>query len=392
LTARITGESLIHRNMAKSSKKSQLVKRDKNLKGYSTFLGEITELLESARHASARAVNTVMTTVYWEIGRRIVEYEQKGEARAAYGEKLLESLSADLGKRFGRGFGLINLRQMRRFYLEWPDPQIRQTVSDEFEHLQRASQALFPLPWSHYVKLLTLKTPGARAFYETEALRGGWSVRQLERQINSQFYERTALSHDKAAMLKKGTRRQSEDMVTPEEEIKDPFVLEFLGLKDEYSESDLEEALIKQLENFLLELGGDFAFVGRQKRLRIGDQWFRVDLLFFHRRLRCLVIIDLKLGEFTHADAGQMHLYLNYAREHWTRNDENPPVGLILCAEKNESVARYALEGLPNKVLAAEYRTTLPDEKMLAEELNRTRKLIEGRVTRKRKAKVTNDQ
>ncbi|HMF58353.1 MAG TPA: PDDEXK nuclease domain-containing protein [Pyrinomonadaceae bacterium] len=378
--------------MAKSSKKSQLVKRDKNLKGYSTFLGEITELLESARHASARAVNTVMTTVYWEIGRRIVEYEQKGEARAAYGEKLLESLSADLGKRFGRGFGLINLRQMRRFYLEWPDPQIRQTVSDEFEHLQRASQALFPLPWSHYVKLLTLKTPGARAFYETEALRGGWSVRQLERQINSQFYERTALSHDKAAMLKKGTRRQSEDMVTPEEEIKDPFVLEFLGLKDEYSESDLEEALIKQLENFLLELGGDFAFVGRQKRLRIGDQWFRVDLLFFHRRLRCLVIIDLKLGEFTHADAGQMHLYLNYAREHWTRNDENPPVGLILCAEKNESVARYALEGLPNKVLAAEYRTTLPDEKMLAEELNRTRKLIEGRVTRKRKAKVTNDQ
>ena len=392
MTARITGESLIHRNMAKSSKKSQLVKRDKNLKGYSTFLGEITELLESARHASARAVNTVMTTVYWEIGRRIVEYEQKGEARAAYGEKLLESLSADLGKRFGRGFGLINLRQMRRFYLEWPDPQIRQTVSDEFEHLQRASQALFPLPWSHYVKLLTLKTPGARAFYETEALRGGWSVRQLERQINSQFYERTALSHDKAAMLKKGTRRQSEDMVTPEEEIKDPFVLEFLGLKDEYSESDLEEALIKQLENFLLELGGDFAFVGRQKRLRIGDQWFRVDLLFFHRRLRCLVIIDLKLGEFTHADAGQMHLYLNYAREHWTRNDENPPVGLILCAEKNESVARYALEGLPNKVLAAEYRTTLPDEKMLAEELNRTRKLIEGRVTRKRKAKVTNDQ
>jgi len=186
-------------------------------------------------------------------------------------------------------------------------------------------------------------------------------------------------------MLKKGAKALPEDTVTPEEEIKDPFVLEFLGLKDEYSESDLEEALIKQLEKFLLELGGDFAFIGRQRRLRIGIQWFRVDLLFFHRGLRCLVVIDLKIGEFTHADAGQMHLYLNYAREHWTRSDENPPVGLILCAEKDESVARYALEGLPNKVLAAEYRTTLPDEHVLAAELDRTRKLLESRTGRRRK-------
>jgi predicted nuclease of restriction endonuclease-like (RecB) superfamily len=247
--------------------------------------------------------------------------------------------------------------------------------------------ALFPLPWSHYVKLLALKTPAARAFYETEALRGGWSVRQLERQINSQFYERTALSRNKAAMLMKGARPLPEDSVPPEEEIKDPFVLEFLGLKDEYSESDLEEALIKQLENFLLELGGDFAFIGRQRRLRIGNQWFRVDLLFFHRGLRCLVIIDLKLGEFTHADAGQMHLYLNYAREHWMRRGENPPVGLILCAQKDESVARYALEGLPNKVLAAEYRTTLPDEEVLAAELERTHKMIEGYTARKGRKK-----
>jgi len=203
--------------------------------------------------------------------------------------------------------------------------------------------------------------------------------------VGSQFYERTALSRNKAAMLKKGAKALPEDTVTPEEEIKDPFVLEFLGLKDEYSESDLEEALIKQLEKFLLELGGDFAFIGRQRRLRIGIQWFRVDLLFFHRGLRCLVVIDLKIGEFTHADAGQMHLYLNYAREHWTRSDENPPVGLILCAEKDESVARYALEGLPNKVLAAEYRTTLPDEHVLAAELDRTRKLLESRTGRRRK-------
>jgi predicted nuclease of restriction endonuclease-like (RecB) superfamily len=219
---------------------------------------------------------------------------------------------------------------------------------------------------------------------------GGWTVKQLERQIDSQFYERTALSRDKAAMLKKGAVSKPEDAVTPEEEIKDPFVLEFLGLKDEYSENDLEEALIQQLENFLLELGSDFTFIGRQRRLRIGDEWYRVDLLFFHRRLRCLVIIDLKLGKFTHADAGQMHLYLNYAREHWTHPDENPPVGLILCAQKDHAVAHYALEGLPNKVLAAEYRTALPEEKLLAEELERTRRMLEG-CTSMRSSRGGND-
>ena len=181
-------------------------------------------------------------------------------------------------------------------------------------------------------------------------------------------------------MLAKGARATPEDAVTPEEELKDPLVLEFLGLKDEYSESELEEALILRLEHFLLELGGDFTFIGRQRRLRVGNAWYRVDLLFFHRALRCLVVIDLKLGELTHADAGQMHLYLNYAREHWTRDDENPPVGLILCAKKDAAVAKYALEGLRNKVLAAEYRTTLPDEKVLAQELVDARRLLEQRT------------
>lgn len=181
-------------------------------------------------------------------------------------------------------------------------------------------------------------------------------------------------------MLKKGAIAKPDDAVTPEGEIKDPFVLEFLGLKDEYSESDLEDALIAKLESFLLELGGDFAFVGRQRRLRIGSQWFRVDLVFFHRRLRCLLIIDLKLGHFTHADAGQMHLYLNYAREHWMVSGENPPVGLILCTSKEEAVARYALEGLPSKVLAAEYRTALPKEKLIAAALSKTRHQLEARA------------
>ena len=237
----------------------------------------------------------------------------------------------------------------------------------------------FPLPWSAYVRLLSVKNLRAREFYETEALRGGWSVRQLDRQINSQFYERTALSKNKTAMLTKGRKARPEDAVLPEEEIKDPYILEFLDLKDEYSESDLEDALIRRLETFLLELGGDFCFMGRQRRLRIGNEWYRVDLLFFHRRLRCLVVIDLKIGRFTHADAGQMHLYLNYAREHWVHEGENPPVGLILCAQKDEAIARYALEGLPNKVMAAEYRTTLPDEELLASEIDRTREALGAR-------------
>jgi predicted nuclease of restriction endonuclease-like (RecB) superfamily len=216
----------------------------------------------------------------------------------------------------------------------------------------------------------------ARRFYETEALRCGWSVRQWDRQISSQFYERTALSRNKVSMLKKAGKAEPGDLLTPEEEIKDPFVLEFLGLRDEYSESDLEEALILHLEAFLLELGGDFAFVARQRRLRIGDEWYRVDLLFFHRKLRSLVVIDLKLGRFTHADVGQMHLYLNYAKEHWVHEGENPPVGVILCAQKDEAVAHYALEGLPNKVLAREYMTVLPSEESLAQEIEKARKRL----------------
>ena len=226
-------------------------------------------------------------------------------------------------------------------------PGKAQTLSAE----STGAVSRFPLPWSAYVRLLSVKNEQARKFYEAEALRGGWSVRQLDRQINSLFYERTALSRNKAKMLSKGAPARSEDTVTPEEEIKDPYVLEFLGLKDEYSESEIEEALILHLERFLLELGGDFAFVRRQRRLRIGDEWYRIDLLFFHRKLHCLVVIDLKRGKFTHADAGQMHMYLNYAREHWTRESENPPVGLILCSQRDEAIARYALDGLPIKIL-----------------------------------------
>ncbi len=368
---------------------------------YGMILGDISGVIAAARSAAARSVNCVMTAAYWLIGRRIVEFEQGGETRAQYGEELLVRLSADLTARFGRGFSRRNLQDMRLFYQAYPVEPIRRTPSAKSQAPLLAASVdvaamakeqtpsaksdiavlakRFPLPWSAYVRLLAVKNEQARRFYEREALRGGWSVRQLDRQINSQFYERTALSKNKAAMLAKGQKALPEDRVTPEEEIKNPYVLEFLGLKDEYSETDLEEALIRRLETFLLELGGDFCFVGRQKRLRIGDEWYRVDLLFFHRRLRCLVIVDLKIGRFTHADAGQMHLYLNYAQEHWTRVGENPPVGLILCAQKDEAVARYALDRLPNKVLAAEYRTALPDEKELAAEIERTRAALERR-------------
>ena len=354
---------------------------------YDSILGDIIHVIDAARRSAARSINCVMTAAYWMVGRRIVEVEQKGQIRAEYGKELVKRLALDLSVRYGRGFSVRNVWQMKAFYLAWPIQRINisesggcrilQTVSAESSLSRIASR--FTLPWSAYIRLLSVKNENARRFYEAEALRGGWMVRQLRRQIDSQFYERTALSRTKAAMLLKGQKALPEDCVSPEEEIKDPLVLEFLGLKDEYSESDLEEALIRHLEAFLLELGGDFCFAGRQKRLRIGDEWYRVDLVFFHRRLRCLVIIDLKLGGFTHADAGQMHLYLNYAREHWVKEGENPPVGLILCARKDEAVARYALEGLADKVMASEYRTALPDENELAAEIDRTRALLQER-------------
>lgn len=344
--------------------------------GYAGVHGSIVELLDSARRAAARSINSLMTASYWEIGRRIVEAEQKGRRRAGYGEQLIERLSADLSARFGRGFSPDNLENMRQFFLAYPPPSISETPSRKFDLTERGR--FFPLPWSAYARLMSVKDGHARQFYEDEALRGGWSVRQLGRQIGSQFYERTVLSKDKAAMLARGAEPKPQDAVTPDDAIKDPYVLEFLDLKDEYSESDLEAALIQRLEDFLLELGEGFTFVGRQRRLRIDQTWYRVDLLLFHRKLRCLVIIDLKLGNLTHADVGQMHMYCNYAKEHWAYPDENPPVGLILCADKGSALARYALDGLPTKVMAANYRTVLPDAELLQKELENTRKLIES--------------
>ena len=365
-------------------------------KKYQYLTKGIYTLLEESRRQAARSINAILTATYWEIGRRVVEFEQSGSTRAEYGHELIARLSQDLTKRFGKGYSERNLLLMRAFYLEW---QIPQTVSAEFQNVKKdyagipdiktnkmlkhkskrlnwetdidSLASIFPLSWSHYARLLSVPDCDAREFYETESLSNSWTVRQLDRQISTQFYERTLLSRKKIKMLRRSEKKKADDSLRPEDAIRDPYILEFLELKDEYSENDLEDALIKHLEAFLLELGGDFAFISRQKRLKIGNEWFRVDLLFYHRNLQCLVVIDLKIGKFTHADAGQMHMYLNFARENWARNGENPPVGLILCAEKDKAVAKYSLDGLSNKVLAAEYKLALPNEKALVKEAQR---------------------
>lgn len=273
--------------LSKKKKSAVAMKRTALPTGYVGIHNGIVALLDDARHTVAHSVNALMTASYWEIGRRIIEVEQKGRRRASYGEQLIARLSDDLTTRFGRGFSVDNLENMRRFFLIYSRSMISETLSRNFDLTELAQ--FFTLPWSAYVRLLSVKDTYARQFYETEALQGGWSVRQLDRQISSQFYERTALSRDKAAMLVTGSIPKQQDIVTPNEAIKDPYVLEFLDLKDEYSESDLEEALIHRLEDFLLELGDGFTFIGRQRRLRIDQTWYRVDLLFFHRQLRCLV-------------------------------------------------------------------------------------------------------
>jgi predicted nuclease of restriction endonuclease-like (RecB) superfamily len=385
--------------------------------GYRALVSDISILLEQARRAAARSINSILTATYWEIGRRIVEYEQGGKARAEYGEQLLMRLANDLTAQHGRGFSRQGLQKMRSFYSGWAicstlsgklearakiqtlsgkSEGKSQTLSAKSVHeslpvpadasQEFTSSGAFPLPWSHYVRLLSVENPQARAFYETEAIRGGWSVRQLDRQISTQFFERTVRSRNPAAMLARGQEAQPEDAISLEEEVRDPYLLEFLNLKDEYSESELEEALVRHLEWFLLELGNGFTFVARQKRIRIGDEWYRMDLLLFHRRLKRLVVIDLKIGKFTHADAGQMNLYLNYAREHLTEPGENEPIGLILCSAKNDAVVHYAMGGIQAKVFSSNYLTALPDEETLRKEIL----LAQRKLQTRRKEKKAN--
>lgn len=393
--------------------------------GYAVLLTDISALLERARRMSARSVNSILTATYWEIGRRIVEFEQGGKVRAEYGKELLARLAADLTTRHGRGFSAPSLYRMRGFYLGWeifstplrklearvrlplkeggsagqilatplrevdaeaetlPPPAEAQLVAASLPPQTEGSPLVgaFPLSWSHYVRLMSVATARAQAFYEAQAVRGGWSVRQLDRQINTQFYERSSHSKRQAAMLAKGQIAKPEDAMTVEDEVRDPYLLEFLNLKDEFSESELEEALIRHLEWFLLELGSGFTFVARQKRIRIGDSWYRIDLLLYHRGLRCLIVIDLKIGEFTHADAGQMNLYLNYAKRHLMLPGEADPVGIILCSEKDDALVEYATGDIRAKVFASKYLTNLPDKETLRQEILKTQRTLATRVT-----------
>ena len=375
---------------------------------YTVLITDLATLIEQGRRLAVRQVNTTLVATYWLMGRRIVEYEQKGKARAEYGEVLLVRLADDLTAQFGKGFSKSNLFMMRAFYLAYPKDEILQTASGKLasEKSQTASgisqspeaeggvqkfqtvsgifESLpqpFPLSWSHYCLLMRLDETFKREFYEAECIRGNWSVRQLDRQIQSMLYERTALSKRKTAVIAKAHEKPF--VLKPEDEIKDPYVLEFLGLKDEYSESQLEEALIRHLEAFLLELGIGFAFVARQKRITLEGSHYRLDLLLYHRVLRCLVAIDLKIGEFSHADAGQMNLYLNYLKDKEKMPGENDPVGIILCADKKHTVVEYALGGMTNKIFASKYKVKLPDPEVLRAEIEHERqRLLETKIAR----------
>jgi predicted nuclease of restriction endonuclease-like (RecB) superfamily len=358
----------------------------------------IRQILESARSNVARTVNTTQVVANWLIGREIVEEEQKGEKRAVYGEQLIADLSEKLQKDFGVGYGTTNLKLFRQFFLAYPSflkGRIGHTLSDqspaggqmpdprilahpiEIGHTP-CDQLWEPgllhpnLSWSLYRHLVRVESSIARAFYEIEAIRNNWSARELERQINSLLYERLALSKDKKGLMRLATKGQ--EIQTPVDVFKDPVVIEFLGLPEapKLVESDLEQALINNLQAFLLELGKGFAFVSRQERITLDGDHFYIDLVFYHTVLKCYILIDLKVGKLTHQDLGQLQLYVNYYdRERRTKGD-NPTLGLILCTDKNDAVVRYTLgPDQEKKIFASRYKLYLPTEAELRAELRR---------------------
>jgi len=321
----------------------------------------IRAILSDARARAYRAINTAMVAAYWEIGRAIVEQEQQGQQRAEYGQALLEELSSRLKSEFGKGFDPSNLAKMRAFYLFYP---ILDAVRPE-------------LSWTHYRLLLRVEKPEARAFYETEAVNARWSTRELERQIHSLLFERLALSRDQEGVL--ALAEKGHEIQQPSDLIKDPYVLEFTGLpqSERYLESDLEQALIDKLREFLLELGKGFAFMARQQRITIDGQHYWIDLVFYNRLTRSFVLIDLKVGSLTHQDLGQMQMYVNYYQRDITAPDENPPIGIVLCTDKSEAVVRYTLPENNQQIFASRYKLYLPTETELAAELQRERQAIE---------------
>ena len=320
------------------------------------FIEGIKELLKSARNKIYQNINEIMTKTYFEIGKRIVEEEQKGKSRAEYGKALLKNLSIELTKEFGKGFSVDNLENMRRFYLVYSKSE---TVSRKFK-----------LSYSHYIFLSRIKNEDERNFYEIEAIKNNWSLRELKRQFDSALFERLALSKDKQKV--KELSQKGQVIETPKDIIKEPYVLEFLGLekKSYYSESELEQKLIDKLEHFLLELGRGFTFVARQKRFTFDEEHFRVDLVFYNRFLRCFVLIDLKIGKLKHQDLGQMMMYVNYFDRYEKTEDENPIIGIILCKDKNETLVELTLPK-DSQIFASKYQTILPDKEELKKLLER---------------------
>ena len=324
---------------------------------------KIAELLQSARQAVVRVVNQTMVYTYYEIGRMIVEEEQEGKERAAYGQQVLEEVSVQLTQNFGKGFSIVNLRQMRAFYLSY---SIQQKSSAE---LQRPH---FQLSWSHYLKLMRMENWEERSFYEIEAAANNWTLKELQRQFDAALYERLALSRDKEGIRQLAEKGQI--IEKPTDLLKDPYILDFLDLPDQhrYSESDLEQALINKLEHFLLELGKGFTFVGRQVRFTFNERHYKVDLVFFNRLLRCFVVIDLKLGDLTHQDLGQIQMYVNYYDRFVRLPDESKTVGIVLCKDKNDTLVEITLPENNDSIFASRYKTILPDKQLLVNLLNQS--------------------
>ena len=336
----------------------------------------IAHLIEQAKQHVIAQVNSTMTCTYYEIGRMIVEQEQKGQKRAEYGKGLLKSLSHRLTEQFGKGFSVDNLENMRHFYLVYREEisetvsgkltsQKSETVSRISENVKGTTSLPFSLSWSHYLFLMRISNPQERKFYEIEAAKERWSLRELKRQFNSALYERMALSSDKKAIA--DMSKQGLIVEQPKDIVKDPYILEFLGIPENssYSESDLEQRIIDELQNFLMELGKGYTFVGRQVRLTFDEQHFFVDLVFFNRLLQCFVLVDLKIGSVTHQDLGQMQMYVNYYDRVVKLPTENPTVGILLCKEKNDAVVEMTLPKENTQIFASKYELVLPNKETL---------------------------
>ena len=322
---------------------------------YQDLLQHVGETLEHGRAKVVEAVNTAAVSTYWEIGRDIVEFEQGGNAKAEYGSELLKKLSRDLTDLYGSGFSMSNVAKMRKLYLTYP---ILQTASAK-------------LSWSHYVELLKIDDPLERSFYEKEAESEHWGVRELKRQMKSMLFHRLALSTNREEVLR--LAKEGEIIERPEDILREPYIFEFTGLPQlpVYTEGDLEEALVNNLSLFFLELGKGFTYVGRQQKMVIGGRTYKVDLVFYHRILKCFVLIDLKRGEVQHEDIGQMNFYLNYYREEMNTEGDTEPIGIVLGAYQDKLVMQYALQNISNQVFVSRYQLYLPDREQLEAEFRR---------------------